>query len=120
MKKIFLIYLCLFPIIGYSEEPVEISIDEKIEHNDTQRNQTKVKFTAELYSDGTIIVHSSEITSFNVKIYNEATPVLLYQGSTINGKLHISSTSLQAGHYILQIETAETLYSGNFEISELN
>lgn len=43
MKKIFLIYLCLFPILGYSEEPDEISIDEKIKHNDTQRNQTKVK-----------------------------------------------------------------------------
>lgn len=108
--------MVLLPNIGNADEPqiklnpLGYSIEE------LQRNQAATTFTAEKLTDNSVKVLSSEIATFTVKICNASTGFLLYQGSTINGTLHIAMHPQSTGRYILYIETEEAQYSGVFEI----
>ena len=116
MKRIILLLFLLAPFAGYGEEdPEESEIRKEITFHDDQRSQSGPSFSAELLSNGSIKVLSSKITTFTVKICNASTGAILYQGSTVEGVLHITTHFLQAGRYVLQIETADASYSGEFD-----
>ena len=117
MKKQLLLLLLLWPIVGNAGEPDEIPLREDSLYPELHRNETAhTNFTAELLSNGSIKVLSSKITTFTVKICNASTGAILYQGSTVEGVLHITTHFWQAGRYVLQIETADASYSGEFDI----
>lgn len=118
MKKQLLLILLLWPFVGNAGEPDEIPLREDSLYPELHRNETAhTNFAAELLSNGSIKVLSSKITTFTVKICNASTGTILYQGSTVEGVLHITAHFLQAGRYVLQIETADASYSGEFDFS---
>lgn len=108
--------MLLLPIASNADEP-EITLPQKdINLNESNRNEAgRTNFSAELLFNGSIKVLSNKITTFTVKICNASTGAILYQGSTIEGVLHITAHFLQAGRYVLQIETADASYSGEFD-----
>lgn len=110
--------MLLLPIVSNAGEPDDIPLFPEAEFSHkNQRNEATTTFTAELLSNGSIKVLSNKITTFTVKICNASTGAILYQGSTVEGVLHITAHFLQAGRYVLQIETADASYSGEFDFS---
>ena len=111
--------MLLLPIVGNAGEPDDIPLFPEAEFShENQRNEADTNFTAELLTNGSIKVLSSDVTTFTVKICNASTGAVLYQGSTVNGILHITTLLLQVGHYELQIETADACYNGMFNINQ--
>lgn len=119
MKKQLLLLLLIWPFVGNAGEPDDIPLHPVEECSfESHRNETAhTNFTAELLSNGSIKVLSSKITTFTVKICNASTGAILYLGSTVEGVLHITAHFWQAGRYVLQIETADASYSGEFDFS---
>lgn len=116
MRKLLFLFLLIIPSALYCKEPNIILSEEACDINDYRNEAGRTNFTAELLSNGSVKVLSSEIATFTVKICNASTGFLLYQGSTINGTLHIAMHPQSTGRYILYIETEEAQYSGVFEI----
>lgn len=118
MKKLLFPLMALFPTIVFCNDgpPIYIDTDAYVTDEDHRNEAGRTTFSAELLSNGSVKVLSSEIATFTVKICNASTGFLLYQGSTINGTLHIAMHPQSTGRYILYIETEEAQYSGVFEI----
>lgn len=116
MRKYFLMLLLLFPTLGFGADQDGIPLHKSARDPEEQTRNEAPVFTAELLTNGSVKVLSSEIATFTVKICNASTGFLLYQGSTINGTLHIAMHPQSTGRYILYIETEEAQYSGVFEI----
>lgn len=118
MRKQLLLLLLLWPFVGNAGEPDILLTKEDSHSEESHRNESsRTNFTAELLTNGFIKVLSSDVTTFTVKICNASSGAVLYQGSTVNGILHITTHSLLAGRYVLQIETADASYSGEFDFS---
>lgn len=116
IKMVLFLVLLLIPFVGLGDEPHILLQKENGCLDEDQRYQGTVSFSAELLSNGSIKVLSSKITTFTVKICNASTGAILYQESTVEGVLHITTHFWQAGRYVLQIETADASYSGEFDI----
>lgn len=109
--------MALFPTIVFCNDgpPIYIDTDAYVTDEDHRNEAGRTTFSAELLSNGSVKVLSSEIATFTVKICNASTGTILYQGSTVEGVLHITAHFWQAGRYVLQIETADASYSGEFD-----
>lgn len=110
--------MAFIPTLIFSNDgpPIYIDTDTYFTDEDHRNEAGRTNFTAELLTNGSVKVLSSNISTFTVKICNASTGFLLYQGSTINGTLHIAMHPQSTGRYILYIETEEAQYSGVFEI----
>lgn len=117
MRKLLFLFISLLPFVGNADKPdILLAKDDTLSKENHRNEADRTTFSAELLSNGSVKVLSSEIATFTVKICNASTGFLLYQGSTINGTLHIAMHSQSTGRYILYIETEEAQYSGVFEI----
>lgn len=121
MRKLLLFLLFILPFVSTAGEPDSIPLLKEDKYPDEDhRNEASFSssFSAQIISNNLIKVQSTDIASFEVRILNAQNGDLLYEGSTIRGILHITTSSLSEGQYILRIEGLDFKYVGEFEITE--
>lgn len=80
-------------------------------------NPIDVTFHAEVQEGNVVLVFSDTQATYEVSIYNYNRSQLIYQGTTVNGVLHMTST-LPAGIYRIEVTTSDQSYYGTFVIRE--
>lgn len=118
MKKYITLLLLFFmgiSIVQANDIPLAIISTTENTHKNEQPGTPVPTFHAELQDGNTVLVFSDIQTSYVVSIYNYNTNQLIYQGTTVNGILHLSTT-LPAGIYRIEVTTSNQTYYGSFVI----
>lgn len=118
MRKLFLFLLFLLPFVGSAGEPetIPLSIEDKFTDEDNRNETGSTSFSAQLINNNLVKVQSTEISTFEVRILDVEDNSVCYGGSTTYGILHITTSSLSVGHYILNIKGDGFIYVGEFII----
>lgn len=119
MRKLLLLLLLFLPFKGNCSNAYVV-VEKESTTSDENSNQGGIHFTVEILSDTTIRIISSEISTFNVKIFDAKGANVLYQGTTENGIFHITGRAMDIGHYVLRIEVQGVAFVGEFDITSYN
>lgn len=121
MKTILLFLLLSFFFVVNAGEPNDKDISLHKEGGVCNEEQhygvgSSTSFSAQLITNNLVKVQSTDITTFEVRILEAEDNTVCYVGSTTHGILHITTSSLSAGHYILSIKGDGFKYVGEFVI----
>lgn len=120
MRIILILLFMALPLIGNAEGPDGPDMiplrEDDVDGRDHRHDISNTSFSAQLITNNLVKVQSTDITTFEVRILEAEDNTVCYVGSTTHGILHITTSSLSTGHYILSIKGDGFKYVGEFEI----
>lgn len=122
MKRGVLLFLIIVLTITTKAAGDDIPLNKDYSNNERHRSETPGStpdptFHAEVQDGNMVLVFSDTQTTYEVSIYNYNRSQLIYQGTTVNGVLHMTST-LPVGIYRIEVTTSDQSYYGTFVIRE--
>lgn len=110
--------VCAFILFANDDIPLILEANtQNSPHRNEQPGSGSIHIHAEVQEGNVVLVFSDTQTTYEVSIYNYNRSQLIYQGTTVNGVLHMTST-LPAGIYRIEVTTSDQSYYGTFVIRE--